>query len=109
MTAMMSCATCGHSIAETAQTCPNCGATTGSRKNALVALILCFFFGWLGFHNFYLGRVFRGIVQLFIFAIGWIPLIGWALFIPLVIWVALEFIMILFGNTSDGDGKIVSL
>lgn len=34
-------------------------------KNKWVALILCFFLGWLGAHKFYEGKILLGIVYLF--------------------------------------------
>jgi len=46
-----------------------------SSKNQLVALILCFFFGLLGVHYFYVGRIGMGILYLFtggLIGIGWI-------------------------------------
>jgi len=46
-----------------------------SPKNKWVALILCIFFGYLGIHNFYAGKVGLGILYLLtfgLFGIGWI-------------------------------------
>lgn len=49
--------------------------TVTSDKSKVVALILCIFFGVLGIHYFYVGRVGRGLIALFTgnwFGIGWI-------------------------------------
>lgn len=46
-----------------------------SRKNKLVALLLCIFLGELGIHRFYVGKVGTGILYLFtcgLFGIGWV-------------------------------------
>lgn len=46
-----------------------------SRKNKMVALLLCIFLGELGIHRFYVGKVGTGILYLFtcgLFGIGWI-------------------------------------
>lgn len=47
----------------------------GRRKNKIVALILCIFFGLFGAHKFYEGKTGMGILYLFtmgLFGIGWI-------------------------------------
>ncbi len=44
-------------------------------KSKTVAFILWFFFGWLSFHRFYVGKYFTGLLYLFtgqIFGLGWI-------------------------------------
>ncbi len=62
-----------------------------SEKNRLVALLLCLFFGGLGFHKFYLGRVGMGI--LYLFTLG---LCGIGVFVDLLV--------LLFGTPRDGHG-----
>lgn len=45
-----------------------------SSRNRLAALIMCIFFGGLGIHKFYLGKVGMGLLYLFtggLFGIGW--------------------------------------
>ena len=45
----------------------------GKEKNKWVAFCLCFFLGWLGAHNFYEGKVGKGILYIFtcgLFGIG---------------------------------------
>ena len=48
---------------------------TGTWKNKWISLLLCIFFGWLGIHRFYEGKVVTGILYLFtlgFFGVGWI-------------------------------------
>lgn len=52
----------------------------GNPKNKWVALILCFFFGWLGAHKFYEGKIGMGIIYLFTFG-----LFGFGVFIDFII------------------------
>lgn len=60
----------------------------GVQRSAAVYLMLAFFLGVLGVHNFYAGYVGRGLVQLFLTLIS-----AFFMFIPLmivVLWVFLE-------------------
>lgn len=46
----------------------------GNERNKWVAFLLCFFFGYLGIHKFYEGKILWGVVYLLsggIFGIGW--------------------------------------
>lgn len=58
------------------QTIPHPWIVPGvSKKNKVVALLLCIFLGWLGVHRFYVGKIGTGILYLFtggLFGIGWI-------------------------------------
>lgn len=48
--------------------------TVTSNKSKTVALLLCIFLGYLGVHQFYVGKVGLGLVYLFtfgLFGIGW--------------------------------------
>ena len=58
------------------QTIPNPGGVPGvSKKNKMVALLLCIFLGVLGVHRFYVGKIGTGLLYLFtggLFGIGWI-------------------------------------
>lgn len=57
---------------------------SGSGKNILVAYLLWWFLGGLGVHRFYLDRPKSGLAQIFLLALGWLPLfMGW---VALVIW-----------------------
>lgn len=52
----------------------NMNTAYGKQKDKWVAFILCFFFGYLGVHKFYEGRIGSGILYLLtggIFGIGW--------------------------------------
>ena len=52
----------------------NQGFYRGGAKNKWVALLLCIFFGFLGAHKFYEGRILLGLVYLCtfgLFGIGW--------------------------------------
>lgn len=62
-----------------------------SSKSRLVALLLCFFFGVLGVHRFYVGKVGTGILQLV--TLGGIG-----------IWALIDFILIAVGSFTDKDG-----
>ena len=69
---------------------------TGNKKNLIVSLLLWFFLGYgIGGHNFYLGRIGIGIIQLVFFIISWITLIfgiGLIFFGILGIWWLIDFI-----------------
>jgi len=99
---MAYCSNCGNRLMEGAKFCPNCGhaiiiqATANEsteqqrivyvqapqqdiyvheRKSKGLAMTLCFFFGWMGAHKFYLREYFSGSLYLIFF---WtlIPLLG---------------------------------
>lgn len=75
----------------------NAPAFAGAPKSRIVYILLAFFFGLLGVHNFYAGRIGAGIGQLLITLIlGWI---GVGLVI-VCIWVLIEMITV----TVDGRG-----
>jgi TM2 domain-containing membrane protein YozV len=63
-----------------------------SDKGFVPALLLCFFFGVLGVHRFYVGKVGTGILQL-------LTLGG------LGIWALIDFIMIVVGSFTDKQGR----
>lgn len=62
-----------------------------SDKGFVPALLLCFFFGVLGVHRFYVGKIGTGILQL-------LTLGG------LGIWALVDFILIVVGSFTDKDG-----
>ena len=100
---MVFCRECGNQMSDTAVSCPKCGAVLNnsnsnsnevevSSKNKTVAFLLCWFCGYLGIHNFYLGRTGRGIFELL--TVG-----GFLIF-----WI-IDFWKILLGYYVDGEGK----
>lgn len=115
----MYCKYCGQSIDQNDMFCSNCGAKTNDVQQApaqqpvinvinnnnnvnnncgycfkkkWVAFFLCLFLGEFGFHRFYVGKTFTGIIWLCTFGlcgIGWI----------------LDLIVILFGGFKDKAGQ----
>jgi len=65
-----------------------------SIKGFVPTLLLCFFFGVLGIHRFYVGKIGTGILQL-------LTLGG------LGIWALVDFIMIVVGSFTDKQGKFI--
>lgn len=65
---------------------------TGTPKSQLVALLLAFFFGYLGVHRFYLGYTTIGIIQL---------ITGGGC----GIWAFIDFIRIIMGDLKPADGS----
>ena len=99
---MIDCPDCGNSVSDSAPACIHCGrpmqgasapqpSQSGKRpsNNAMLAeakvanekksvglpYVLWFFLGTLGIHNFYLGRILLGVVQLACFVLGPLGLI----------------------------------
>jgi hypothetical protein len=81
------------------------------KKSKTVAALLCFFFGMLGVHRFYLGHTNIGIIQLVLTIVGVFTLlflIGIFLLWGNAIWIFVEFILILIGKTKDSKGNSLS-
>ena len=101
----MFCKECGNKISENAAICMKCGVPTDqypqislAKKSRLVYIMLGFFLGALGIHNFYAGYNGTGIAQLLITIF-----LGW-LFIPLIIvwiWVLVEICVV----NKDAQGQ----
>ncbi len=66
-----------------------------SDKRIVPAAILCFFFGVLGIHRFYVGKMGTGIIQL---------ITGGGL----GIWALIDFIMIIVGSFTDKGGNRIA-
>ena len=66
-----------------------------SDKKRLVTFLLCFFFGFLGIHRYYVGKTGSGNAQ-------FLTLGG------LGIWSLIDLIKIACGSFSDSDGNVVS-
>ncbi len=63
-----------------------------SEKKILIALLLCFFLGFLGIHRFYVGKIWTGVLWLVtggIFGIG----------------VVVDFVMLVLGIFKDSENK----
>ena len=65
-------------------------------KNWVAAMALCWFLGAFGGHRFYVGKTQSAILMAVFF---------WT-FIPSII-ALIDFIIILCGNFTDGDGKVL--
>lgn len=99
--------------AKSSYECSFLGEEKISSKSRTVAFLFVFFFGWLGVHNFYMGNVPKGLIQVIaqvaIPILGFITMgIGFLLYIPLGIWIFIEMILILCGVAKDENGNVIS-
>jgi TM2 domain-containing membrane protein YozV len=62
-----------------------------SAKGFVPAILLCFFFGVLGVHRFYVGKIGTGIAMILTFG-------------GLGIWALVDFIMLVCGSFKDKQG-----
>ena len=67
-------------------------APLASPRSRLVAGLLCFFFGLLGIHRFYVGKWGTGLIQLFTGG-------------GFVIWAVIDLFLIIFGLFTDAEGR----
>ncbi|AOZ72172.1 hypothetical protein BK816_01720 [Boudabousia tangfeifanii] len=68
-------------------------------RNKWIAVLLCFFLGTLGIHNFYMGYTGRGVAQLLLT----LTVVGALISGP---WVFIEFIILLISsNYTDAQGR----
>ena len=99
------CANCGKEINPGAAICINCGAAVknttaaginGEQKSKLVAVLLAFFLGTIGIHDFYLGYTKYGILKIVLTVCTGF---GGA------IWALIDFIRLLTGSlNTDANG-----
>lgn len=133
------CPFCGNQIQPGGHICMNCGVDTiqygmlTSGKSKVVAGLLGIFLGYVGVHNFYLGKKTRGIVQALVFAFSFILMFAGAIVMDIIgesdiviglgviafliayiglivaeIWGFVEGIMILCGKINkDGKGNLL--
>ncbi len=99
------CINCGNEINPGAMICTKCGSavktvasnTTGEQKSKLVAVLLAFFLGSIGIHDFYLGYTKYGVIKIILtvctgFGGG--------------IWALIDFIRLLTGSlNTDANGN----
>ena len=70
-------------------------------KSKITAALLCLFFGWCGFHRFYLGHKLIGLIQFI--SIG-LYIGGSSLHLPFAfIWALIDFVRIITGSLLDQD------
>lgn len=67
-----------------------------SEKKILPVFLLCFFFGALGIHRFFVGKTGTAVLQ--ILTLG-----------GLGIWVAIDLILIIIGSFTDKEGKKITV
>jgi len=118
------CKSCGEKIKREAEICPKCGVRqftsnvpdvkTAGPKNELnsdwlILLLLCFFLGGFGIHQFYSGKTGRGIAMAVIFVVS-IPLcyviVGVLGLIGVYIWALVDFINIIMEKFTNANGVI---
>lgn len=97
------CANCGAEINPGAAICTACGAAVkgtvvgGEQKSKLVAVLLAFFLGSIGIHDFYLGYTKNGIIKIILTVCTGV---GGG------IWALIDFIRLLTGSlNTDADGN----
>jgi TM2 domain-containing membrane protein YozV len=69
--------------------------TQGSPKSRGVALLLCFLFGWIGLHRFYVNKIVTGLLMMFTMG-------GFGM------WVFVDFVLIIFGMFKDSEDKALT-
>ena len=69
-------------------------------RSKLAAALLAFFLGWLGIHNFYLGRTVMGVTQLSVTVVS-CGLLGPAV----AVWAFVEGVLVLTGAIRDNRGR----
>ena len=118
----MFCSNCGSRLPDGGKLCPNCGASAENPapsapvpaqqnihvviqpppalpRSRVAYVLLAFFFGWAGIHNFYAGRTGSAVAQLLM------SLLSCGLLVPAVgIWVIVEMLAV----SRDGRGVPMS-
>ncbi len=99
---LICCSECGKQISENAVVCPECGNPLRinqnqgrvSDKSFIATILLCIFFGTIGVHRFYVGKIGTGILQLITFG-------------GLGIWSLIDLIIIIVGKFTDKSGAYI--
>lgn len=82
---------------------------SGEYRSKVIALLLAFFLGSFGAHNFYLGRKGIGLTQLILTIVGYALVFVLIGFLPLAvvgIWILVDMIQILITSESDFDWSV---
>lgn len=104
----MFCRNCGAEMNDKAVLCVACGTMvagcavarqTKSNPRYTAALWLCVLLGFLGVHNFHLGKTATGVLQLVLGICS--------CFIISAIWATIDAVMILSGSFRDADGTFL--
>ena len=98
------CAVCGKEINPGAMICTSCGAPVkpqaaqdGEQKSKLVAVLLAFFLGSIGIHDFYLGYTKYGVIKIILTCCTGVGGSIWAL---------IDFVRLLTGSLNkDAAGR----
>lgn len=91
----------------------NDGTNAASVKSRKADLLLCYFLGFFGAHRFYEGKIVTGIFRLLglilavIFSLRF-PTLFKVLSCVLLIWQAVDLILILYGKSSDASGNKIT-
>ncbi len=117
------CNTCGNPVHPLAEICPKCGVRLAnpaaacpadvSPKSRLTATLLCSLLGALlfifGIHRLYLGKTGTGAAMLILAILGWVTWwiygLGFLFWAIAGIWQIVDFILIVSGSMTDGDGR----
>lgn len=118
---LISCSECGKQVSDKAASCPNCGNPIAkyatqvnyvpvlhkSEKSRVVYVLLGLCLGWLGIHNFYIGKAGKGILQLLMMVLGLmltLIAVGYIVLFVLCIWILVDICSV----TRDADGRVLS-
>ncbi len=112
---MAFCSKCGKEIFDEAVICPHCGTqvksltvniSTTNNKSFVSALLLFFFFGYLGAHRFYLGHVGTGIlIPILIVSIPFFLPLSLCNIPIVLIWLLVDLIRLCTGSLKAADGS----
>lgn len=78
-----------------------------SNKSRVAYVLLGLCLGWIGIHNFYIGRAGQGVAQIMLFVLSCILsfiVIGFVGFFALTIWILIN----ICSNNTDADGRQLS-